>query len=226
MTFLLPYIEQQNLWNKWVSGGQGDASAYGVIVPTFICPSDLYPSGNGGFGYAQQINQLFGDYAGNFYVFGNPNGTSMQGNANWYSTTIEGNSRIPQSFGNGTSNTVMLSERWGSWCTGTTAEGAANESGGNAELWGDPNTPWRPSFCDVAPNGAGQSIPACTMFQVLPASAAACQLMVANSWHFGGLPVAMGDGSVHFLASSISLATWQNACNPNSGVPLGSDFTE
>ena len=34
----------------------------------------------------------------------------------------------------------------------------------------------------------------------------------------------MGDGSVRGVNAGVSLATWVEACTPNDGVPLGSDW--
>jgi hypothetical protein len=38
------------------------------------------------------------------------------------------------------------------------------------------------------------------------------------------MQVGLGDGSVRSVTSGISLATWQAACHPADGVPLGSDW--
>jgi hypothetical protein len=42
--------------------------------------------------------------------------------------------------------------------------------------------------------------------------------------HSAGLVVALGDGSVRVVAPTISWATWQNACDPRDGNPLGTDW--
>jgi hypothetical protein len=36
--------------------------------------------------------------------------------------------------------------------------------------------------------------------------------------------VGLGDGSIRTVAPSVSKTTWQNACNPMDGAPLGSDW--
>jgi len=42
--------------------------------------------------------------------------------------------------------------------------------------------------------------------------------------HSSGMLVGLGDGSVKNVSSGITATTWKNACNPRSGVPLGSDW--
>jgi hypothetical protein len=51
-----------------------------------------------------------------------------------------------------------------------------------------------------------------------------CIFQVANSAHTGAMQVGIGDGSVRGVASGISPTTWVNACTPNDGNPLGSDW--
>ena len=45
-----------------------------------------------------------------------------------------------------------------------------------------------------------------------------------RSQHAGGIFVAMCDGSVRFVSSSVSAVTWANACDPREGNVLGNDW--
>jgi prepilin-type N-terminal cleavage/methylation domain-containing protein len=45
-----------------------------------------------------------------------------------------------------------------------------------------------------------------------------------NSAHTGGAMVGLGDGSTRFVTGSISQPTWWNACVPDDGIPLPSDW--
>jgi prepilin-type N-terminal cleavage/methylation domain-containing protein/prepilin-type processing-associated H-X9-DG protein len=132
---LLPYIEQDNVWNaaSWMdyNAGVGQTNPnpattvnIGVIWPTwdsvnhnsetwlrqtriqiYQCPSD--PSlGNG-------LDWTPGDssYAGNFQVFGGSQNTNS--NSNW-----DGNATIAASFQDGTSNTILFAEKY-SRCDGS-----------------------------------------------------------------------------------------------------------
>jgi len=109
--WILPFIEQTNLYNTIQNNGgpSGVNPVYKSVVKTYICPSDPSSPGsttNGG-------QNAVGNYQGNYLVFGNPT-----------LGTLYGNARIPASFIDGTSNTVMYSEAYGT-CTGVNAGGSA-----------------------------------------------------------------------------------------------------
>ena len=91
-SFLLPYVEQQALFNSQTTGpvppGAYCGGQYSRPVKTFLCPSDysavngMSQTANGGAnGFAA------GNYGANYLVFGDPNSASMQGSAS-----------IPKSF--------------------------------------------------------------------------------------------------------------------------------
>jgi prepilin-type N-terminal cleavage/methylation domain-containing protein len=61
------------------------------------------------------------------------------------------------------------------------------------------------------------------VYQVKPAPTS-CNYSQPQSLFTGGLQVALGDGSVRTIASSISGATWYAACTPASNDVLGSDW--
>ena len=51
-----------------------------------------------------------------------------------------------------------------------------------------------------------------------------CDKRLPSSPHTAGMNVALGDGSVRFLSSGISPATWWSAVVPNDGNILGGDW--
>ncbi len=53
---------------------------------------------------------------------------------------------------------------------------------------------------------------------------ATCDYRLASAPRNAGILVAMGDGSVRMVGSSVSGATWWAACTPNGGEVLGSDW--
>src|SRR5262249_17866654 len=59
----------------------------------------------------------------------------------------------------------------------------------------------------------GQAKPAGALFQVQPRPGS-CDPTLASSSHRGGINVAMRDGSVQFVTSNISQATWEGALKP------------
>ena len=213
LTWLLPYIEQQNVYNQ-LNPGVYCGGQYAVGIKTFICPSDpSVGSGNksmttngGANGFAASC------YGANYYAFGNPNGSS-----DYY--CVQGSNAIPRSFPDGLSNTVFFGEVYASCGSSGSAASAY------ASLWADSSTPWRPIIChnsaakSVSPGYAG-----CFVFQVQPNPFNNCDPSRAQSGHTSGMNVGMGDGSVRFVAQSISATTWTLACDPRDGLPMPSDW--
>lgn len=60
-------------------------------------------------------------------------------------------------------------------------------------------------------------------FQLNPSSGN-CNPELLVSPHASVMLVCLGDASVKSVSSSITATTWKHACNPRSGVPLGSDW--
>jgi prepilin-type N-terminal cleavage/methylation domain-containing protein len=218
LAFLLPYIEQDDIWRALgpnvvdpVLGLTGYCgSEWYRPIKTYICPTDstnqngmcLTPNGS--------ANYFAGSsYGANYFAFGNP-GAGSDG------LRVQGANRIPASFPDGTSNTILFGEVYVT--CGPLASAAAS-------LWADSSTPWRPIFCH---NTSDKSIATggyypCNMFQVQP-SMDNCDPSRAQSGHTAGMNVCLGDGSVRFISSSISPTTWGNACDPRDGTPLGADW--
>jgi prepilin-type N-terminal cleavage/methylation domain-containing protein len=215
--YLLPYLEQQNLfnWCRSATGngydpemGAGPQSAGGAPNQTpkvFICPSDpTYTQGAwGGIGS---------------YVF---NGMIFQ--ADWVSYA-----NFPATISDGTSNTIFFTETYSGgtysglstnlwWWDYNSFEtpGSSNGDCGGLGFYGQAFTPlWQPSlsYCqsNTATTGWGGKFSAC-----------GCR---ATSPHSGGIIVGMGDGSVHIVSQGISQGTWFAACTPNFGEVLGPDW--
>jgi prepilin-type N-terminal cleavage/methylation domain-containing protein/prepilin-type processing-associated H-X9-DG protein len=206
--FLLPYVEQDALYR---SANKTVPNLIGKIVPEFQCPNEPQPaSPSFGPGYTSAWSSAlaYSNYAVNFYVFGDsPSGGVPFNNGSWTSANYEGAAVIPKTIPDGTSNTVMLGERYGGQC------------GSAACLWADANGGWTPSFCVTT----ATNYPNCGMFQTQP-TAAVCNTSLANSPHRGGMNICLADGSVRFLSDSVSSTTWAQACDPRDGVPLGADW--
>jgi prepilin-type processing-associated H-X9-DG protein len=224
---LLAFIEQGNLYKNSLSksenlydlnvtdNGLGNYPG-SVPVKTYVCPSDpgvsngmSANSGNYGWGPWGA-----GCYALNWQVFGDPTTGSWQKNAS-----------IPRDFVDGTSNTIILAEKYAS--CGDLGNGPIGT------LWGDntmyigsdypyqPTSRWPPVFAVTAP-GKTEFGP-CTipcMFQVQP-TIAQCIDLLANTAHPGGMNVCFGDGSVRSLAGSVNPTTvWWPLLTPAGGEVL------
>jgi prepilin-type N-terminal cleavage/methylation domain-containing protein len=220
--WLLPFIDQDVMFQKanykadTVIGGPGWGYVGCNPVKTYICPAEPQLTGPLGYGMASSAHGpatkwAFGSYAANYYVFGDPS-----------KPTVEGASRIPASFPDGTSNVIVYTERYGT-CG---MSGNPDATSTYCNLWGDSDSGWRPTFCvnriDQTPAMAGY--PACYLFQVRPDWINGCDSSRAQSPHAGGIQVGLGDGSVRFVTAGISATTWAQACDPRDGEPLGSDW--
>jgi prepilin-type N-terminal cleavage/methylation domain-containing protein len=181
--FLLPFVEQENLYNQSNPGPGGYFGGVGannvlnpimVTVKPYVAPGD--PTNN--------ANLMPGltSYASNFLVFG---------------TT---GARLPASFLDGTSNTVVLMERYA----------LANGTAGMTQHY------WSGFYNSLAPTPASG-------FQLAPTQANANDGL-PQGFSAGGMQVALGDGSVRGVSSGVSFTTWYLACNPADGMVLPSDW--
>jgi len=206
--FLLPYIEQDNVF-KLANGNASSTSAvYAAQLKMYLCPSDSSLNSNiGRYGYAST------SYAANLMVF-DPHGPGT----------------LTSSMPDGTSNTVIFTERYKrstpSW-GGQTDSAWAMHPAYVGHGWDTPVIGWRDMGVGYDPsfnggNASGNPNPG-VPFQVAPAFSA-CNWYVAQGAHSGAMQVGLGDGSVRGVSSGMSLTTWINAGNPKDGNPLGSDW--
>jgi prepilin-type N-terminal cleavage/methylation domain-containing protein len=227
LVHLLPYVEQLPLYQQMFCSDQTPITALkfppyttyaAAVVPTFVCPSD--PTAMPG--RIQQNGFASCSYSGNVMVF-DPVDPRPLGNA------------MPD----GTSNTVMIAERYMNCGTAYTnpvvqyynqpawafiwpMEGSATNTpgfgwytAGYRSNWNVPGG-FQTDFSSVPATASG--IP----FQVAPLPAG-CNPAVTQSAH-AVMVVGLGDGSVRTVTAATSLTTWGHACNPLDGHPLGNDW--
>jgi prepilin-type N-terminal cleavage/methylation domain-containing protein len=218
--YLLPFIEQQNMYN--LSGGSSmNLSGQNFVVKTFLCPSDPGPinaNSYGGCG-AMQSSTINRDgyptcnYAANVMVF-EPRGTT----------------NIMAQIPDGTSNTVMFAERYrncspsnayGGGCTLPAWAWNTQLNGGDAyasPTFGGNND----GLSNLGGGGANFSYSS-VGFQGGP-NPQTCNWYVTQGGHTASMQVGLADGSVRGVSSGISVTTWVNACTPADGNPLGPDW--
>ena len=218
--WLLPFMEQDNLFNlhpdhfSYKYSNENDPGpVVSTPVKTFRCPSDP----NYGTGQAWGGGWAFGSYGANYQVFGNPD-AGNNNSINW-----DGGARIPATFADGTSNTLMFAEKyslcgsygslwghggWESYWMPVFAYGSRDGSTGYSSGWAGPGKVGPGSKFQMAPNPY----------------ATACDPSVAQSAHTGGMQVGLGDGSCRSVSAALSGATWWAVCTPNGGEVLGSDW--
>jgi prepilin-type N-terminal cleavage/methylation domain-containing protein/prepilin-type processing-associated H-X9-DG protein len=260
--WMLPYIEEDTIYNAATTKSNGvqdpiiaaniyspgtmpflPASAPACTFPIkiFLCPSDPSNPYDG----VDSINPGPGgsppgwgttSYAANFVAFATFDN-------NQYPPAYQSNfgqARIPGSFTDGTSKTILFAEKY-SQCNYTDANGKTVFAGSRWADWvGDfslTTGSYMPVFeyplygsCVYGSNGVPypvmtkNGIQPQTPFQVQPGVKNPCDFTLASTGHFGGINVAMADGSVKNVFLDISPGTWFAACTPASNDIVGTDW--
>jgi prepilin-type N-terminal cleavage/methylation domain-containing protein len=169
----------------------------GAPIPLFISPAD--PTAPQGLSRGFDICS----YAANALVF-------------------RANPRMPQTFVDGTSNTLAFAEHYSYQCQQITFSYLFNmpvSAGFHRATFADFGD-WRPTE-DGLPN-VGQNVPVPT-FQTAP-RIADCISLLAQTPHDNGMVVALGDGSVRILSPGMSPRTYWGAVTPDGGEVLGGDW--
>jgi prepilin-type N-terminal cleavage/methylation domain-containing protein/prepilin-type processing-associated H-X9-DG protein len=203
---ILPYIEQQNLFNmsyepdsrnsNYLTYSQWGINIRGVgNVKSYVCPSD--PTQRPGL-------DRRASYGVNGMIF-----------AESYWAKIL--NRFPASITDGTSLTIFVSEKEAEQVTGNYHD----------NYWPD----WGPVY--YAPNLGGEILgppyratfpPPPQITPYLRNGEAVANSDYASSPHTGGINCGMGDGSVRFTAQGISPQTFWFALTPSAGDILGPDW--
>lgn len=209
---VLPFIEQDNLYN---------ASYDPTLVPphfnsswnlnviynsakVYVCPSDPTPSG-------------YTDGAPGFGI------TSYAYNHQAFGTSWAGSGRFPATFADGTSNTIMFTEKMAV----PSADPYSLDNGGNT--WWE----WSPKFAADITGPASMfllkptiaycdSTLAPSPFGINPQSNI-CTLLATSS-HTAVINAGLADGSVRSIAAGLDPNTWWAAITPNGGEVLGPDW--
>jgi hypothetical protein len=233
---MLPLIEQNNLYQSCGEPGNGPPpfsgtlyDPYGPVYPgiaayhikTYQNPSDPSMPASGRVQGSRSSVECWGacGYAFNAQVFCQ---VDVSGRfVDWWNAP-----RIPQSFSDGTSATILFTEKF-------TLCGTPGGRFGGASAWADSvldsaipvfsvsrypilGTPAN----KIPPTGPN------THFQVqpTPATSDACQYWVPQAPRAGGILVALADGSVRLVTSGVRPATWWAACTPAGGEVLTEDW--
>jgi prepilin-type N-terminal cleavage/methylation domain-containing protein len=210
---LLPYLEQDNLYKSSDVGGlcfAGNNGVYSRPVKIFLCPSD--PTVGAGGLVQDNQGRVWGasSYAGNAQVFAQ---VDAQGNL----LNPQGAARIPTTFEDGTSNTILFAEKYAR-CTNF----AWYEGGSFWAYWVTDRSA-QPLHAGFAISWTRGSIGPNSRFQLNPRPTD-CDPTLTSTGHSGGMEVGLADGSVRFVASSLSGDTWWAACTPSGGEVLGNDW--
>jgi prepilin-type N-terminal cleavage/methylation domain-containing protein len=251
LIFLLPFMEQQNLFNQCTVNAYDTATGdtplawgnpnnvFSISVKSYICPSD--PSIAPGNTCPQNCNSpppAAASYAGNGMVFGQIK-TFTPGNPPVVTLTQEDEgyggatgyphpwyARIPATIPDGTSNTVFWSEKY-TFCTygaNYPSQNCLNQGNFGGNNWADPIIDaWSPLY-NIAGMVSPQGVitPAMTVQIGVPVTN--CDPNRPSSGHTAVIMAGLGDGSVRTVSQGVSPTTWFLANMPSDGLPLPSDW--
>jgi prepilin-type N-terminal cleavage/methylation domain-containing protein len=238
---LLPYVEQQAVYDQAVPRGQTRRWGFFArsnILKVFVCPSDDTEPGNVDTMNGNTNLWASGNYAGNVMVF-DPNPaapSSTSANAPGRGLTLV--TAMPD----GTSNTVIFAHRlkrcdangpggitgqeatdwaayprdgqWGFSAVPGFGYRSYNKYYGANIIW---PASWAMDYSTSAKPTSG--LP----FQTTPRWGV-CNYTIAQSPHTGVMIAGVGDGSVRTVNAAIGTATWYYACHPKDGQVLGPDW--
>jgi type II secretory pathway pseudopilin PulG len=239
---LLPFVEQQNVYQQAVAGQivsarpAGGAGAAGAVLP----PAAPIPAGNDKTAIDEIAVPVFcsaldptlinngaglANFAANLRVFSdlgfetkwNAAITPGAGGVNPKTGLpwVYGSGTLPDSVPDGLSNTIAFTTRYASCGGGATFFFNAADVPANSPFFGF-GAPKNPATPGPALDGE--------IFQVNPTAADCTPVYTPQSLSSGGLSVALFDGSVRLLNSRISPQAWGLAVQPNDGMVLPTDW--
>ena len=213
--YLLPFLEQENLMRYW--DGVSNNGANGLNGPNiphtpnvYVCPSDpsMTPdhTTNSNAPLATGPGFAITSYSFNGQVFGE---TCPR-------------PRIPTTFTDGVSNTILVFERYGicgqNGEVRTWGDGAGDSANAEAAyLYAAGDVP-------AVPGRAWVSTHVTAVFQARPAPIDCITSRTNSATPHSAMCVLLGDGSARVVNPSISLATWQAVITPAGGDIPGGDW--
>ncbi|HTU89469.1 MAG TPA: DUF1559 domain-containing protein [Gemmataceae bacterium] len=205
--WILPFIEQQNLFNQLNYSEYPTASLYEIPLKMFICPSD----------FTNGPSHYYSSYAPNDLVFG---GTSITNPAPLVSASVSagGGQMYPATISDGTSNTIFWTD-------------IVASCGGHTRIWFWAGDTWNGGYYSLGVNGVNYTSATSYTPQFSPGmSLSLCQsggatyANNATSGHTSVVQAGMGDGSVRSIAQGMSGQAWIYALVPSDGMPMPSGW--
>jgi len=204
----LPFLEQKPLYDyggQFTTSGSWNSAGYNYIqsdsrarVPTYRCPSDWTDidgtTSNGTVGTSYCANEQAFDPGG-------------QAQGTWGQGT--GYAAIPKTFRDGTSQTILFTERY------MRPAGYSNPAYSPGQGWGNNQS---------ATFACGNNL--YSGFQIAPGPSGPNTVNpgIPQGGHTGSIQVGMADGSVHGVFATVDTTTFGYACTPNGNDLLSSDW--
>lgn len=181
--FLLPFLEQGNLYYQTTVSSD---TIMNIALPIYTGPADPTMPANGLI--AMMDGSFMGgcSYCANYLVFG---------------STPGGQARLPASFPDGTSNTILFGSCYTS-------------CGGMPYMWAMGNNGRPPTW--PYPYNPATDFLSLPLPQWAPAPAS-CDPQRLQSPYPAVFLAGMADGSVYFVSSGVSAYSWNLAINPADG---------
>jgi len=203
--YLLPFMEQQALFQQYQQG-EGE-NRDNQVVPAYFSPVDpSHPNPPAGIQNS----------AANLRTFSNK-GMQTQWDAPLPALGKEedGAARIPASFPDGTSNTIVFGTRYGVCSDGGSRYASA------------PNTNTAAFFGQNPAKGQAAPADVTATFLLFPTPKECPPTpLMGHSFSASGIDVAMADGSSRMVSARVSAQTWNAAMCPNDGQVFGADWND
>jgi prepilin-type N-terminal cleavage/methylation domain-containing protein len=213
--YLLPYLEQQALYNRSTVASYSFAEnnqVYAQPVKTFICPSDPSVGPDGVAADNQGIPWGGCSYAVNVQVFCRVDGRGEM-------LSPQGDPRLGSWFTDGMSQTILVAEKY------TRCTNLVFPEGGSFWAYWITGPTLQPLHAGFAMSWTSYAIGPGSKFQVQPTPFLGdCDPTLTATSHRGGMLVCMADGSLRTLAPGISGETWWAACTPSGNDVVGDDW--
>jgi len=218
LVWILPFIEQQNVFTSIQNQGGTVAAAPGVdyrnnsptTIKIYQCPSDVT------FKAAVAVNGkplgCWASYGVNGQVFGTAIVTPGSTTVNPASYSPRGGTVIPRDIPDGLSNTIFGIDKVAFCQSGDTA-----------------GTIWGTNLFDHVIRAVGTNAPDGVLSpnlvpQFNVTNSQSCVAGQPSGGHTGVIQAVLGDGSVRSMNSGISPPTFNAAMVANDGLALGSDW--
>ncbi len=212
--WVLPYIEQQNLWDDWTQDGMASIN---LEIPSYA--SDFEKG---------SILENRQNYAANFRLFGVSPGQGFDSTgfidivgvtAADLTVPYDAKAKIHNNR-DGSSNTIYYATRYSECDTVTSNDYGKHPADPQGAFFGQKVATTSPSATFTAGNfPAFQIAPRLDQCKSAPATADLVQSFTSS-----GIQVGMGDGHVQSVGTSVSAQTWNAAMTVGDGTPLGSDW--